>query len=201
MLEMLGFDRKFVRAEGVRVFDDTGREYLDFLGAYGALNVGHNNSEIADDIRKVIGYPNFLQTSISPFYSALAHNLSCITPGELSRVFLCNSGTESVEGALKLARIVTGKKRIVYTTGGFHGKTMGALSVTGRNKYREPFEPLVPDCVEVPFGDAEVTGAILNQGNISAFIVEPVQGEGRIRVPPEGYLKKIREMCTKKEFS
>ncbi|MGB9826877.1 MAG: aminotransferase class III-fold pyridoxal phosphate-dependent enzyme, partial [Desulfofundulus sp.] len=104
MMELLNFDKMFVRAEGVSVWDNQGREYLDFLGGYGALNLGHNHPKVFAALQQVQALPNILQASLGVLAGALAHNLARITPGKLQRSFFCNSGAEAVEGAIKLAR-------------------------------------------------------------------------------------------------
>lgn len=198
LMGLLDFDKHFVKAEGTKVYDEDGKEYIDCLGGYGALNLGHNNKEVIGEVQKAIGLPNILQASIYNFAGALAKDLALITPGDLKRTFYGNSGAEAVEGALKLAKIASGKTKIIYCKNSFHGKSMGALSITGREKYQNPFKPLVPDCYPVPFGDADALEDMLKSlGDAAAFIVEPVQGEGGINVPPKGYLKKARELCTK----
>ncbi|MCG0278524.1 MAG: aspartate aminotransferase family protein [Thermanaeromonas sp.] len=197
LLSLLDFDKQFVKAEGVYVWDREGRRYIDCLGAYGALNLGHNPPQVIKAVEMVRERPNLLQASLNPLAAALAHNLAAITPGDLSRVFFCNSGTEAVEGALKLARAATGRYKIVYCENSFHGKSFGSLSVTGRQKYRKPFEPLLPGCEPVPFGDAEALERRLASGDVAAFIVEPIQGEGGVIVPPDGYLARVRELCDK----
>jgi len=197
LLSLLDFDKQFVRAEGVYVWDREGRRYLDFLGAYGALNLGHNPPQVIKAVEMVRERPNLLQASLNPLAAALAHNLAAVTPGDLSRVFFCNSGTEAVEGALKLARAATGRFKIIYCENSFHGKSLGSLSVTGRRKYQKPFEPLLPGCEPVPFGDVEALEAKLALRDVAAFIVEPIQGEGGVIVPPDGYLARARELCDK----
>ncbi|MDI6604460.1 MAG: aspartate aminotransferase family protein [Thermoanaerobacteraceae bacterium] len=197
MLSMLQFDKLFVRAKGVSVWDSDGNEYYDFLGGYGALNLGHNPDEIFEAIEKVRDMPSILQAAVGNLTGVLARNLSMITPGNLQRSFFCNSGAEAVEGALKLAKIASGKHKIVYCKNSFHGKSAGALSVTGREKYQKYFKPLIPDAISVPFGDEGKLEEILKNKDVAAFIVEPIQGEGGINLPPEGYLKKVRELCTK----
>lgn len=195
LLGLIGFDRRFVKASGTTVIDDRGIEYLDFLGGYGALNLGHNHPEVVEAVRRVESMPNLLQASIGTLVGPLGKALASIAPGLLERSFFGNSGAEAVEGALKLARIATGRSHLVYTDGSFHGKTMGALSVTGRTKYQAPFQPLVPDCHSVPFGDVDALQRVLAEHECAAFIVEPVQGEGGIVVPPDGYLKAAEEAC------
>lgn len=197
LLGLLNFDNQYVRAEGTRVWDSKGKEYLDFLGGYGALNLGHNPPAVLEAIKKVMGLPNILQAGLGTMISVAARNLSQLTPGELSHTFFCNSGTEAVEGAIKLARIASGKERIIYCENSFHGKTMGSLSITGRDKYQKPFKPLIPGNEMVPFGDLDSLELKLKSGNIAAFIVEPIQGEGGINLPPDGYLQGVRDLCNR----
>lgn len=193
-LELVGFDEIYERAEGTKVYAGE-RAYLDFLGGYGVLTLGHNNPEIIKELAKVKSRPNILQASLPPLTAALGRNMALITPGRLSRSFFCNSGAEAVEGALKTARAATGRTKIVYTEGSFHGKTLGALSVTGKKKYQAPFKPLLSGLELVPFGDIEALEKKLLGRNIAAFIVEPIQGEGGVIIPPDGYLKKVEELC------
>ena len=197
LLNLIKINKKFNRAEGFYIWDEQGNRYLDFLGGYGALNFGHNNREFIEAITEFLcfNYPNILQISLNGLTSALSMNLAAITPGKLEKAFFCNSGAEAVEGALKIARKATGRKKIIYTENSFHGKTFGALSVTGRAKYQKPFEPLLPDCKDVPYGEIAPLESILEKKDAAAFIVEPIQGEGGMNVPPEGYLKKAEELC------
>jgi putrescine aminotransferase len=197
IMGLIGFDKVYTYAEGSIIKDKEGKEFIDFLGGYGALNLGHNHSEVLAAVEKVKKLPNILQASLGVLPAVLAKNLAQITPGELRRSFFCNSGAEAVEGALKLARIATGKEKIVYCEGSFHGKTLGALSVTGREKYKKHFQPLIPGCQSIPFGDIESLEQKLKSNDTAAFIVECIQGEGGIIVPPTGYLKLARELCTK----
>jgi putrescine aminotransferase len=199
MLGLLNFDKQFVKAKGIEVWDSDGNVYLDFLGGYGAVNLGHNPPDVIEAIEKVRDLPNILQAALGTLASALAYNLALILPGDLNRCFFCNSGAEAVEGALKLARAASKKSKIVYCHGSFHGKTMGALSVTGREKYQKYFHPLVPDCYGIPYGDLESLEKIIFKKDVAAFIVEPIQGEGGIIVPPEGYLKGARALCDRYE--
>ena len=197
MMGLLNFDKQFVRAEGTLVWDSEGNKYLDFLGAYGALNLGHNHPGVLEALLRVNKLPNLLQASLGTLPAALAKNLSLLTPGNLQRSFFGNSGAEAVEGALKLARLATGRQVLVYCDGSFHGKTMGALSVTGREKYQKAFQPLIPSCVSIPFGSLDALESTLKNKEAAAFIVEPIQGEGGIIVPPDGYLKGARQICSK----
>lgn len=197
MLALLNFDKQYVKAAGCKVWDSEGVEYLDFLGGYGALNLGHNPPAVLEAIRKVETLPNLLQASMGTMLSVAAYNLSLLSPGDLSHSFFCNSGAEAVEAALKLARIASGKEKIIYCQDSFHGKTLGALSVTGREKYQLPFKPLIPGFEKVPFADLASLEFKFKSQDVAAFILEPIQGEGGIIIPPKGYLKKVRELCTK----
>jgi len=197
LLKLLGLNKQFIKASGTKLWDTENVQYIDFLGAYGAINLGHNHRGVIDKLQGVFHLPNLLQTAVHPLTAALAKNLSIITPGDLQYSFFCNSGAEAVEGALKLAKIATGKQRIIYCRGSFHGKSLGALSVTGREKYKKYFGPMVPYAEEVTFGDIDELKDVLKKYNdIAAFIVEPIQGEGGIIVPPRNYLKEVRAVCT-----
>ena len=196
VVSLIDFDKQFVRAQGEYIWDVEGRRYLDFLGGYGALNLGHNPPEILEAVKSVMERPNILQATLNPLASVLAHNLAQVTPGDLEKVFFCNSGTEAVEGALKLARAaMPGRKKILYCENSFHGKSYGSLSVTGRTKYQKPFLPLLPDCEAVAFGDLQALEEKLSAQDVAAFIVEPIQGEGGINVPAGGYLAGVRQLC------
>ncbi|MBS3994806.1 MAG: aspartate aminotransferase family protein [Alkaliphilus sp.] len=199
LLSLIGFDKTFASALGTEVIDSEGNTYLDFLGGYGALNLGHNPKRIYEAISKVQQMPNILQTSINGVTAALAKNLAMICPGELQYSFFSNSGAEAVECALKMARSATGRSKIIYSENSFHGKTMGALSVTGREKYRTLFKPLLADVEAVPYDDADRLAAILKRRDAAAFIIEPIQGEGGIIVPKSGYLRHARDLCSKYE--
>lgn len=196
MLKLLNFDKNYVKADNVEVYDEEGRKFLDFLGGYGSLNLGHNRDEIIEAVNKVREKPNLLQASLGGIYSAAAYNLAQVTPGNLEISFFGNSGTEAVEGAIKLARAATEKEKIIYCKDSFHGKSYGSLSITGRDKYQKHFNPLLPATEEIPFGDIEALREKLNSSsNIAAVILEPIQGEGGVIVPPAGYLKEVRDLC------
>lgn len=197
LLGLLDFDKLFIRARGTSVWDVEGREYLDFLGGYGALALGHNHPKIQEALEKVQEIPSLLQASLGSAAAILAHNIAQITPGDLKHSFFGNSGAEAVEGALKLARIATGRSHFLYCQNSFHGKSFGALSVTGRSKYQKPFRPLLEGCVEIPYNNLELLEKALIDYNIAAFIVEPIQGEGGIIAPNPGYLTAAKKLCAK----
>ena len=197
MMGLLEFDKHYVKAQGINVWDNEGNQYMDFLGAYGALNLGHNHPRVLEALDLAKNMPNLLQASLGTLAGALAKNLATITPGNLQRSFFGNSGAEAVEGALKLARAATGRQGVVYCDNSFHGKTLGALSVTGREKYQKTFQPLLPGFISIPFGDLDALESKLKEKTIAAFIVEPIQGEGGIIIPPAGYLSGVRQLCSR----
>jgi putrescine aminotransferase len=192
-----GIPRRFVKAEGIRLWDDSGTEYLDFLCSYGALALGHNHPGVMAAVDQVRHHPNFFVLSPGAITGALAASLAAICPGDLERSFFCNSGSEAVEGAIKLARAATGRKRIVAASEGFHGKSMGALSVTGHEPFKEIYRPLLEDVAHVPFGIADAVEDVLEKGGVAAVILEPIQGPAGIVVPPSGYLTDVREICSR----
>lgn len=197
MLGLLRFDRNYVLAQGVSVWDDQGQEYLDFLGGYGSLNFGHHPPRIQEALKEVMeaGRPVILQATLSALTAAAAHNVASLCPGRLQRVFFGNSGAEAVEGALKLARAYTGRPGFIHCRGSFHGKTFGALSVTGRDKYQRPFQPLLEHVQAVDFGDLQQLEQALQGRQAAAFIVEPIQGEGGVHEAPPGYLAGALDLC------
>jgi putrescine aminotransferase len=184
-----------VLAEGCILRDHEGREFIDCLGGYGTFTFGHRHPEIVQAVKDQLDH---IALSGKAFFSANAANLAAqlaeIAPGDLQYAFFSNSGTEAVEAALKMAKAVTGRSKIVSTEGSYHGKTIGALSTTGREKYRKRFEPLMPGVTFVPYGDSEAAGNQID-GTTAAMIVEPIQGEGGIILPPDGYLASLRESC------
>lgn len=191
-------DRAFYHGEGCWLTDMDGTRYLDFVAGYGCLNMGHSHPKVIAALKVHLErkLPTFVQYLSAPVQSSLlAKRLSDLTGGRLGRVFLSNSGTEAIEAALKLAMAANDKPTILYCTNGYHGKTLGSLSVTGRAKHRTPFEPLLGRCEEIPFGDSDALELRISKGDICAFIMEPIQGEGGVILPPDGYLTKVRELC------
>lgn len=184
-------------AEGCELVDHEGRRYLDFLGGYGVFSLGHRHPKVVAAAKRQLDLmPLSSKVFFNPVQAELAEQLAKRAPSGLDLTFFSNSGTEAVEAALKFARKATGRTKIVSTHNSFHGKSMGSLSVTGRDKTRVPFEPLVPGVSFVPYGDADAAaGAVDSQ--TAAFIVEPLQGEGGINVPPPGYLSKLRDITKK----
>jgi len=182
------------RAHGTTIWDHDGKAYLDFAGGYGVFTLGHTHPRVVAAVREQLDVMALSgKTMFEPLVGRLARALAAIAPGDLSISFFANSGTEAVEGALKLARAATGRAKIVATTNAYHGKTMGALAASGRDAYKTPFGPLLADVVHVPYGDARALTEALR--GAAAFVVEPVQGEGGVVVPPLGYLRHARERC------
>ncbi|CAI50723.1 acetylornithine aminotransferase [Natronomonas pharaonis DSM 2160] len=181
------------RGEGVYLYDTKGNEYLDFGASYACTPVGHCHPDVVaattEQLERLMyvqaSYPNAPRT-------ALYEQLATVAPGDIDNVWLCNSGTEANEAALKFARHATGREKIVATMQGFHGRTMGTLAATWKDKYRDGFEPLAGGFEFVPYGDAEAMADAVDE-DTAAVIVEPVQGEGGINPAPNGYLQSVRE--------
>ncbi len=183
-----------VHASGVTIVDHAGKSYLDFAGGYGVFTLGHRHPRVVAAVKAQLDVMALSgRTMFNPLMGQLAKRLAELTPGDLQISFFANSGTEAVEAALKLARAATKRTRIIATHDAYHGKTFGALSVSGRDVFREPFEPLLADVVHVPFGDLAALEAVAPDA--AAIIVEPVQAEGGINLPPPGYLAGIRALC------
>lgn len=196
-----GNKRTLVMEEGhgIYVRDISGKEYIDCTAGISVNNLGHGHPKILDAIRRqsekiLHTYPfgNF----ISRPQVELAELLAKLAPGRLSRTFFCNSGTEATEGALKLARKYTMRKWLISCEKAFHGRTLGAASVTWKEIYRKPFEPLLPACQFIPYANADALEHAITD-DTAAFIVEPVQGEAGFIVPPDDYFPRVREICSK----
>ena len=195
LMDFVGFHAVEWEGHGVVVRDSAGTEYLDFLGGYGVFALGHGHPRVVRAVQEQLQrMPLSSRVLFNRPMADLAERLAQITPGALQYTFFCNSGVEAVEGALKLARLATGRTQIIGTEGGFHGKTFGGLSASGRDVYRAPFAPLVPDFSHVPFGDAAAMAAAVTE-RTAAVIVEPVQGENGVIVPPDDYLPALRDIC------
>ncbi len=183
-----------VRADGVTIVDEADNAYLDFAGGYGVFTLGHRHPRVVAAVKAQLDAMALSgRTMFNPLMGRLAKRLAEITPGDLRISFFSNSGTEAVEAALKLARAATKRTRIVATVDAYHGKTLGALSVSGSAAFREPFGSLLADVVHVPYGDLAAMEAAAVDA--AAIIVEPVQGEGGVNVPPPSYLPGIRALC------
>ena len=187
-----------VRGDGATVYDSEGREYIDCVGGQGTANLGHGNAAVANAIAQ---QARTLASCTELFYNdrraELYEVLAAILPPSLDRLFLCNSGTEAVEGALKFARAATKRTGIVATMRGFHGKTMGALSATWGPEYRDLFGPLVPDFSHVPFNKPEALDSAITDAT-AAFIVELVQGEGGVRPATREFAQEAARLCAER---
>ncbi|MCL6520642.1 MAG: aminotransferase class III-fold pyridoxal phosphate-dependent enzyme [Armatimonadetes bacterium] len=196
LMRFAGFGDVEASAKGIYVTDYSGNRYIDCLGGYGVFSLGHRHPTVVAAVEEQL---NSMPLSSKIFFNKpladLCELLAEITPGKLQYSFICNSGTEAIEGAIKAARIYTKRSEFICTLGGFHGKSLGSLSATGREIYREPFQPLVPGFVHVPFGDVNAVAEVISE-KTAAVIVEPIQGEGGIHIPPEDYLPGLRELCT-----
>jgi putrescine aminotransferase len=183
------------QAEGSVIRDIDGKEYIDCLGGYGVFSLGHRHPKVIAAVKEQLDkMPLASKVLFDKPLADLSALLAEITPGDLTYSFVVNSGTEAVEGALKLARIHTGRPKFVATVGAFHGKTIGALTATGRDLFRAPFQPLLAGFSHVPFGDAAALEAAVDH-ETAAVIIEPIQGEGGIIVPPDDYLPAARRAC------
>lgn len=196
VLKTIGFDRHYVRAEGPYLFDDQGERYLDLLGGFGVFALGRNHPTIVKVLQDVLAaeLPNLVQMDASLLSGLLAERLQRLTPPGLDRIFFANSGTESVEAAIKFSRYATGRAKIVYCQGGYHGLTLGSLSATGDPHFRAGFGPFLPGFIEVPFGDLAALEQALSQHDVAAFITEPIQGHG-VWIPEPGYLPAAMALC------
>ncbi len=193
--KFLGVETLEVEASGAIIVDAYGREYLDFACGPAVFIVGHRHPKVVEAARRELDrMPLSVRLMANEPMGELAALLAEITPGDLQYVFFCNSGTEANEGAIKLARAASGRPEIISTIGAFHGKTLGALSVSGREMYRTPFEPLVPGVTHVPFGDASAIAAAITP-RTGMVILEPIQGENGVTIPPDGYLRDVRAIC------
>ncbi len=195
LLKFSGYEHVEDTGEGAVVRDTEGKEYIDCGGGYGVFTLGHRHPSVVAAVREQLErLPLSPRVFLSQPLAEAAEALAAVAPGDLQYVFFCNSGAEAIEGAIKLARLATGRPEIISASGAFHGKTLGALSGSGRDVYKDPFRPLVPDCRQVDFGDAEALAEAVGE-RTAAVLLEPVQGEAGILIPPEGYLRRAREIC------
>jgi len=195
------------RDEGNVFYDIHGKEFIDCLGGYGIYMLGHRHPTVVKAVMDQLGHQALhSQELLDPMRGYASELLAMLTPGDLQYSFFCNSGTEANEGALKLAKLHGKRKKAAHTNGlisclgGFHGKSFGSLSVTGKAAWREPFYPLASNVRFIPYGDADALHKELRVCDtvgldISAFIAEPVQGEAGARVPPDDFFPRVREIC------
>jgi len=199
MLKTIGFDKGYVRGEGCYLWDADGNKYLDLLTGWGVFALGRNHPKIKAMLRELIDsdLPNLVRMDCSLLSGLVAEKLTSHCPDSLNRVFFTNSGTETVEAALKFARCTTGRERVIFCDHAFHGLTIGSLSVNGADFFRERFGQLLPGTEKVPFNDIEALEKALASGPpAAAFIIEPVQGKS-CEVVKDGYLDEAQRLCRK----
>jgi ornithine--oxo-acid transaminase len=196
IVRTLGFDRDWRHGEGAHLIDADGERYLDLLCGYGVFAVGRNHPEVVAALRATLEAQtgSLPQLGVTALPGVLAEQLVQRSPARIEAMVTANSGTESVEAAIKLARATTGRPRILFAEHAFHGLTLGSLSLNGNEEFRDGFGPLLPDCKAVPFGDVDALRRELESGDVAAFIVEPVQGKG-VNLPPAGYLEGAQAAC------
>ncbi|MEI6708752.1 MAG: aspartate aminotransferase family protein [Methylococcales bacterium] len=198
VLKTIGYDRHYKRAVGQYLYDQDGTEYLDLLSGFGVFAIGRNHPTVIEALKETLTLemPNLVQLDVSILSGLLGREILKTTPDNLDKIFFCNSGTEAVEAAIKFARYTTKRDKIVYCEHGYHGLTMGSLSLNGENIFREGFGSLLPNCSAVPFNDIEALERALSGKDVAAFIVEPVQGKG-VNVPDDNYLPEVERLCKK----
>src|SRR5689334_13035766 len=198
LLKFMGYGTLGQSADGMYLTDIEGNRWLDFLGGLGVFSLGHRHPKVVAAVREQLErMPLTIPIFFNRLQAELAELLAGVLPGRLQYSFFCCSGTEAVEGALKLARVYTGRTEVISAERAYHGKTLGALSASGRELYKAPFEPLVPDFRQVPFGDLDALDAAITD-RTAAVMLEPIQGEGGVNVPPADYLAGVRRLCTER---
>jgi len=200
VLQLIGFDKRYVRGEGPWLYDDRGERYLDLLSGYGVFALGRSHPKVKEVLHEALDLdrPNIVQMDCPLLAGLLAERLVEVArrsfpDTRLEAVFFTNSGTEAVEGALKFARAATGRPRFLYLEHAFHGLTLGSLSVNGDGHFREGFQPLLP-ATAVPLNDLGALARELEKGDVAAFIAEPIQGKG-VYVPDEEFLPEAQRLC------
>jgi ornithine--oxo-acid transaminase len=198
VLKAIGYDRVYTRAQGPYLYDNEGQKYLDLLSGFGVYALGRNHPTVIQALQDVLGseLPDMVQMDVSLLSGLLAEAILRRCPDNLSKMFFCNSGTEAVEAAMKFARYTTKRDKIVFCEHGYHGLTLGALSLNGETVFREGFGSLLPGCSSVPFNDLPALENALRNKDVAAFIVEPIQGKG-VNMPSDDYLPEVAKLCAK----
>ena len=199
LLNLLRMNARYTRCAGAYLETDDGRRIVDFLSGYCVHNTGHNHPHIASAIRDELerSGPAMLQSHVPELAGELAAQLCRRAGGRLAKAFFCSSGSEGIEAVIKFARVHTGRTGLLYAAGAFHGLTCGALSMMGNSFWRDGFGPLLPDTEAIPFNDLSALEAKLSTSKFAALVLEPIQGEGGVRVPEEGYLVHAQALCRK----
>jgi ornithine--oxo-acid transaminase len=197
LLDVLEMNARYTRCEGTELFTEDGRRILDFLSGNCVHNLGHNHPVILEAVKNELDRrgPAMLQSHVPELAGELADKLCWRAGGRVKKVFFCSSGSEGVEAAIKFSRAHTRRNGLLYADGAFHGLTCGALSLMGHPFWREHFGPMLSDTEAVPFGNLAALELKLASKRFAAFIVEPVQGEGGVRVPPPAYLETAQALC------
>src|SRR5215469_11210045 len=197
VLQAIGYDIGFCHGRGQYLYTRDGTRYLDLLSGYGVFAIGRNHPKLRDALKSALDadLPNLIQMDVSALAGVLAEQLLAHVP-YLDKALFVNSGSEAVEAAIKLTRAATGRPGIVYCEHAFHGLSYGALSLNGDDIFRKGFEPLLPNCVRVPFNDLFALEKALHSRTIAAFIVEPIQGKG-VNMPANDYLTEAARLCRK----
>jgi [amino-group carrier protein]-gamma-(L-lysyl/L-ornithyl)-L-glutamate aminotransferase len=188
------------RGQDATIWDTDGKEYIDCMGGYGVAIIGHCNKDVINAVAFQLN--KLMVCHMSTYHDSrlqFLSKLNSIAPDNLGKIFLSNSGAESIEAALKFSRKYSQKTGVISMHGGYHGKTFGALSVTYNSKYRKSFSPLLEGIKFVPFGDTSSLNEAIDEG-IGTVILEPIQGETGIIMPPEGYVRAVRDICTEKKI-
>src|SRR6267142_6872563 len=189
VLRTIGYDVGFTRGKGQYLYDRDGERYLDLLSGFGVFAIGRNHPAVREALKSVLDseLPNLVQMDVPVLAGVLAERLLARVP-YLDKVFFANSGAEAVEAAIKFSRSATRRPGIVYCEHAFHGLSYGALSLNGDDTFRSGFEPLLPDCIGIPFNDLFALEKALHARKIAAFIFEPIQGKG-VNLPADDYLR------------
>ena len=197
LLEAFDYGRCFEKAKGTVLYDEAGVAYLDCLAGFGVHNLGHNPQRVIDALKRSLDGdgPSMLNIDAPAVAARVAARLTQLTHASLCRTVFASSGAEAVEIAIRAVRAATGRTPIVACEGAYHGLTTGAISLIGAASLRAPFGPLLPDVVHVPFGDLDGLRRVCRERRPAAFVVEPIQGEGGIRMPDEAYLKEAGAVC------
>lgn len=198
LMGAFGYGQVYERAAGTRLWDGEGREVLDFVASYGATSLGHHPPKLLERVSAMFAdeSPALIQAGIGEHTAALAAELAKLT-APLTRSMFSTSGSEAIDAAMKLARAATKRRAILYCKGGFHGLGLGPLSITSHGRMREVFEPLVPECYEVPFDDLPALERSLVDSKAAAFVVEAIQAEAGVLVPKDDYLRAAHALCKK----
>lgn len=198
VLRTIGYDKNYKKAIGQYLYDQENNQYLDLLSGFGVFALGRNHPTIISALQETLTLelPNLIQMDVSLLSGLLAEKILFTTPDNSSKIFFCNSGTEAVEAAIKFARYTTKREKILHCEHSFHGLTLGALSLNGEEIFKQGFGPLLPNCNAVPFNDLEALEQALNNKDVAAFIIEPIQGKG-VNIPDDHYLPEVERLCKK----